>query len=325
MKAIFSIIKRGLQNPRFYLEALSVNWKSYFLFSLLMAFILSINTIRIAVPILDDLQSNIETSIHYIPSYETKDREIVLNNGQKPLYYQSEYFQLIVDDQLTNLDSSGGLTLPKESLTRIDSKAWVNLFILKNQAMLFVKNAQYSQVLPLEIIGTDRQLKESLLSLSGMQGIFYAILFFTALIAAWLIYGYIILVNAIIIGLLNIRLTVPLPFSGRIKLSMLLSALPLLVIEILQWIDYEWAIPYYFVFFASFLIAYFAFKSHTQFMQELLEHINQFQDIKDNTPDDSDDQQAPLKSTLKKLEEEIKKRTRSEEDNDSDKEDSDDK
>lgn len=322
MKAIFSIIKRGLQNPRFYLEALSVKWQSYFFFSLLMALLLSINTIRVALPILEDLQTNIETSVKFVPGYETKNNELVLNEGQKPLYYQSEYFQLVVDDTLTNLDQTGGLSLPKEALNRIDSKPWVNLFVMKNQAMLFVKNAQYSQAIPLESIGSDKLLKENLLSLGSIQGVFYAILFLTAFLAAWLIYGYIILVNAIIIGLLNVRLTVPLPFSGRVKLSILISAVPILMIEIIQWMRYDWSIPYYMVFFVSFLIAYFAFKNHTQFMQELLQHINQIQDQNEqeglHTSESNGNKEPSIKSILKTLEEEIKRKSSQEDSNDQD-------
>lgn len=296
---MFKILKRGLENPRFYIEALNIKWKHLILLSLFIALIMGINVTRDLSPILEDIQTNITDSVQFIPSFTIEDQQLVIADEEAAVYYQSEFFQLVIDDQIEGDFSQAGISLPEETASRISTETWVNLIIGQEDAAVAIRGNSQIISLNLNVIGSKENLSQIILTSSQYSFISYSVLLIIGILSAFISYWYIMLLTGLLSGILNYRLNIPIPLPARIKLSIIASFVPILAMELLSFLIPGFSVSYYLIILTTIIILYMTFRNHTFFMQNLMD-IMRKQDVKFMSDDNKNGMSLELKNKAQK-------------------------
>lgn len=311
---MLKILKRGLQNPRFYIEALNIKWKYLIGLSFFVSLIMGINVTREMSPILEDIQSNITDAVQFIPVFSIEDEKLILAEENSAVYYQSEFFQLVIDDQIKGNFSQAGISLNEKAASRVSTEPWVNLIIGQEDAGLAIRGNQQIITLDLSVIQSSENLSQIILTLSQYNLISYGILFLAGVLSAFITYWYIIFLTGLFSAILNARLNLPLPLSARIKLSIVASFVPILMIELVKFLIPGFYVSYYILIFATILILYMTFKNHTYFMHDLM-NIMRKQDVDIIEDEEKNEISFKLKNPSKKKNKENQNDTKSTKDN----------
>ncbi|MBG9980073.1 DUF1189 family protein [Facklamia sp. DSM 111018] len=273
MKFVVLLLKRGLENPRFYIEALHIKWRYLFVLSCLISALIGLNYQIEIQPVVQNLKDNILSSTEYIPHYQVENGELKLEDKEKALYYHSEYFQLIVDDQVQNKDIHGGIQLQTKNPNQIDPSTLINLFIIKDQMILYTKGSPQIFTMNLKTFSNEEVLKDQILAISNQSLAITIIIYFACMMIAFLTYWYLMLLTGLFAGLLNVKLNMPLPLLARMKMSIITSFVPLLMIQIIRFFIPSFHVNYYLFIALIIFLIYLSFKNHTQHLHNIVKDL----------------------------------------------------
>lgn len=136
MKSLFNLYKEGLQKPRIFMASFDLKRRQVLLISWLAILVMSLSLTIQSLPIFDAMMENIHSASQYIPEYTVDEGILTVPNDQKPVYYQSEFFQLVFDPSITSKGSVESLKLPQSKQQQIKSNIPMNVFIFQNQAFV---------------------------------------------------------------------------------------------------------------------------------------------------------------------------------------------
>lgn len=274
MKYTFKILKSGLKNPRFYIEAFNLKWRYLFLVSLLAMITIAANIAVQALPFINSVSEDVAAAVAYIPEFSSKDDLLELAEGEKPLYYQSNTFQLIVDDTLKSRGIQNFIPIETDKLESISTNTLFNLLILEDQAIAIIMGNMYRIPNNAQLFNSHSNLKQFLLSIDSQKSIMLISIFLTALFFSFFIYWLQMLLIASVAGWFNMRLTQVISYKMRLKLSIMASFVPLILLQMMDAIFPFFKANYVLLLFITLYIIYLAFKKHTAFVQDLMQKIN---------------------------------------------------
>ena len=273
MKSVVLLLKRGLENPRFYIESLHIKWRYLVVLSCIISALIGLNYQIEIQPVVHNLKDNILSSANYLPHYQVKDGELILEDKEKALYYHSEYFQLIIDDQIQNKDKHGGISLQTKNPNQIEPSTLINLFIIKDQMILYTKGSPQIFTMDLQAFSNDGILKAQIQAISKQSLPIKCFIYFTCFIMAFLTYWYLMLLTGLFAGLLNFKLNMPLPLLARMKMSIITSFVPLLMIQFIRFFIPSFHINYYLFIALIIFLIYLSFKNHTQHLHNIVKDL----------------------------------------------------
>lgn len=274
MKYTFKILKLGLKNPRFYIEAFNLKWRYLFFISFLAMIALAANIATQALPFISSVSNDVTASVEYIPEFSFEDGSLQLAEGEKPVYYQSNAFQLIVDDTLKSRGIQNFIPIDNDKLSSISTDTLFNLLILQDQSIAVIMGNMYRIPDSSLLFSNQEDLKNLLLSIDSQKAIMLISIFLTALLFSFFIYWFQMLLIASVAGWFNTRLTQEIPFKMRLKLSIMASFIPLVLLQVMDAFLPFFSSNYILLLFITLYIIYLAFKNHTEFVQELMKKIN---------------------------------------------------
>lgn len=274
MKYTFKILKLGLKNPRFYIEAFNLKWRYLFFISFLAMIALAANIATQALPFISSVSNDVTASVEYIPEFSFEDGSLQLAEGEKPVYYQSNAFQLIVDDTLKSRGIQNFIPIDNDKLSSISTDTLFNLLILQDQSIAVIMGNMYRIPDSSLLFSNQEDLKNLLLSIDSQKAIMLISIFLTALLFSFFIYWLQMLLIASVAGWFNTRLTQEIPFKMRLKLSIMASFIPLVLLQVMDAFLPFFSSNYILLLFITLYIIYLAFKNHTEFVQELMKKIN---------------------------------------------------
>lgn len=274
LKQTFQIISQGLKNPRFYIDSITLKWRHLFLVSLIAIAALALNTTVQSVPLLDMIQKDITSSADYIPNYEMTDGELAIAEGEKPLYYQSTSFQLVIDDTVASQGVQNYIPLDKTKADRIADNTLLNLFLLKDQSFVVIAGNIYRIPDFSEQFFNRDSLTNLLYSIQSQQTVMLLTVFLTAFVLSIGIYWIQILMIGLLAAFFNPRLSKPLPLKSRLKLSVIVSLVPLILLQLVDMFVPGFRSSSYLLMFITLYLIYLTFRNHSQFLQLLIKTIN---------------------------------------------------
>ncbi|MGX7108247.1 DUF1189 family protein [Facklamia miroungae] len=274
MKKLFFILKNGLKNPRFYIESINLKWKHILVLPLIVTLLMAINFCLAILPTLHSIQDDIQESIAYLPDFKVNQGKLELIQGEKALHYHSRQFQLVIDDQITNLSKEEGLVLSSDKNSDLQLTSTFNLLLIKNQVLVYTPENEQLFTFEHDFIANQEALTTLLNYGSQFNWIQILLMVIVTWIGSSLSHLYFLIITAILTGILNARLNFPLPFSVRMKLVILCSFVPILLIETIKLIWPAFYVPFYLLVGLTLFIIYHTFKQHTLFMHQLLSHMD---------------------------------------------------
>lgn len=274
MKYTFKILRLGLKNPRFYIEAFNLKWRYLFFVSFLAMLALSANIATQALPFINSVSHDITASVDYIPEFSFVDGNLELAEDQKPIYYQSNAFQLIIDDTLKSRGIQNFIPVDTDKVDSISNNTLFNLLLLQDQSIAVIMGNMY-RIPDTSLLFSDQKgLKNLLLTIDSQKAVMLFSIFLTSLVFSFFIYAIQMLLIASVAGWFNARLTQTIPFKMRLKLSIMASFIPLVLLQIMDAFLPFFNSNYILLLFITLYIIYLAFKNHTEFVQDLMKKIN---------------------------------------------------
>ncbi|MGO4927644.1 DUF1189 family protein [Fundicoccus sp. Sow4_D5] len=274
MKYTLKILKLGLKNPRFYIEAFNLKWRYLFIISFMAMVALAANIATQALPFVNSVSNDVTASIEYIPEFYFAEGNLQLAEGEKPLYYQSNTFQLIVDDTLKSRGIQNFIPIANDKVDSISTNTLFNLLILQDQSIAVIMGNMYRIPESSQLFSNHTALNRLLLSIDSQKPMMLISIFLTALVFGFFIYWLQMLLIASVAGWFNTRLTQVIPYKLRLKLSIMASFIPLVLLQIMDAFLPFFRANYILLLFITLYIIYLAFKNHTEFVQELMKKIN---------------------------------------------------
>lgn len=271
MKNIFSFLIQAYQTPRHFIQLLAVRWRQLLHISFVCILALSIVNFVEIQPILEKIKHSTQEAIDYIPNYTYDNFNQLSLNDDKALYYQSSFFQLVIDDQITLNDAETNLPITSEQLEAIDTTAPFSLYLFNRISLLTVNNQVYR-------INPQSLSREQLInylqfftnpSLGGLLGQFL-ILF----VSAALSYGFQMIFFAFLLSLINRSIVPKMKFKQRLKLTIGISFVPIIILSI-----YHVIVPSSLLTFSVVLLPLFyyvrrAIQEHSFYIHSHLNHLN---------------------------------------------------
>lgn len=285
MKKIFLILKYGIQNSRVYVQAINLRWRPILRLSLIPILFMALNQTIQLQPVIQDFQSNLENAAQHVPEFKRIDQKLVLSDQAKALYYHSDYFQLIVDDQLVNLSDQEGIALAKSKADKVSNHSLTNLLLTKDQVLFYsLTNPQVVDLDPTYL--PDSQTLVKLLNYLPQESFLINLtVFLTSFVLSFFVYWYLMALAGILIAILNFRLSVRLPFSSRLKLATIAGFTPFMGVQLMNLILPGVRINYYLYLLLVLFIIYQAIKNHTRFIQDMIEDLDGFVEYLDQQED----------------------------------------
>ncbi|WP_162890894.1 DUF1189 family protein [Suicoccus acidiformans] len=302
MKYTRNILIMGLQNPRYYIEAFKVKGRHILLLSLLAVLFMTIGLFRLYQGPLNSLVHDISQAETYLPDFTYEGGELNLAEGSKPLYYQSDTFQLVIDPTIEATNSRSVPLTPAQE-ERIQANSILSLYLFKNNA--FMGSGDIIQpVFEYDILfANDEALAFPLQALNQHKAQLSIAFFGSLYLSQYISYWVQMFLIAVIAGLFNLSMTRRIPLKNRIKLSVIISFVPIILIELVNFFIPGIYLSYTVISFITILLMFFTFRNHTRFIQQIMRHMNikevdsldREDSLKDtdeqNDEDDSDDTQ----------------------------------
>lgn len=280
MKYTYEILRLGLINPRHYIEGMHIKWRHILLVSLLATLFMTLSNTLSTYPEVNSLMNDFTDSIEYLPEYNISDNQLTIHSGSKALYYDSKYFQLIVDDTIKSNGSKNNLPISKEKADLIDPQTFFGLYILKDQILVSIPGslAEFPQFT--SYFGTTNvDFSNAVKDFNMKNPIIISSIIFYNFIFSFISYTIQILLIAAFCGVFNFQLNRRLSMSLRARLAILVSFIPIIILSILSiGVNGIPMIPI--ITSLSLFIIYQGLKNHTDFLRNFMAQID-IKDIKD--------------------------------------------
>ena len=271
LKQLIAIIFSSLRMPQQIFGLSKVPFKFFRRLSRLIILWLTVTSILVILKPLNQLFDDVKASSSNLPDFHTVDGKLELAQDQKPVYFQSQSFQLVVDDTVTVSGPQDQPTIPTDIASRLSTKSMASVFLFKDRAFGQVAG-RMMQITDLYKANFNKQVaSQTLNSIENYRWIFYLSLFIVAWIISWLLYWFVVLLISYLAHFTTLRSKSFKLFSQTMRLVIQVTFVPFLIYGLLQII-----MPLGFVFFV-FLALYtvaFIYYAQQRFMMSLFSAFN---------------------------------------------------
>lgn len=271
MKQLIAIIFSPMRMPQQIFGLSKVPFKFFRRLSRLIILWLTVTSILVILKPLNQLFDEVKASSSNLPDFHIVDGKLELAQDQKPVYFQSQSFQLVVDDTVTVSGPQDQPTIPTDIASRLSTKSMASFFLFKDRAFGQVAG-RMMQITDLYKANFNTQVaSQTLNSIENYRWIFYLSLVIMAWIISWLLYWFVVLLISYLAHFTTLRSKSFKLFSQTMRLVIQVTFVPFLIYGLLQII-----MPLGFVFFV-FLALYtvaFIYYAQQRFMMSLFSAFN---------------------------------------------------
>ena len=271
LKQLIAIIFSSMRMPQQIFGLSKVPFKFFRRLSRLIILWLTVTSILVTLKPFNQLFDDVKASSSNLPDFHTVDGKLELAQDQKPVYFQSQSFQLVVDDTVTVSGPQDQPTIPTDIASRLSTKSVASFFLFKDRAFGQVAG-RMMQITDLYKANFNTQVaSQTLNSIENYRWIFYLTLVIMAWIISWLLYWFIVLLISYLAHFTTLRSKSFKLFSQTMRLVIQVTFVPFLIYGLLQII-----MPLGFVFFV-FLALYtvaFIYYAQQRFMMSLFSAFN---------------------------------------------------
>lgn len=271
MKQLIAIIFSSLRMPQQIFGLSKVPFKFFRRLSRLIILWLTVTSILVTFKPLNQLFDDVKASSNNLPDFHIVDGKLELAQDQKPVYFQSQSFQLVVDDTVTVSGPQDQPTIPTDIASRLSTKSMASFFLFKDRAFGQVAG-RMMQITDLYKANFNTQVaSQTLNSIENYRWIFYLSLVIMAWIISWLLYWFVVLLISYLAHFTTLRSKSFKLFSQTMRLVIQVTFVPFLIYGLLQII-----MPLGFIFFIFLAIYTVAFIYYAQqrFMMSLFSAFN---------------------------------------------------
>ena len=271
MKQLIAIIFSSMRMPQQIFGLSKVPFKFFRRLSRLIILWLTVTSILVILKPLNQLFDDVKVSSSNLPDFHTVDGKLELAQDQKPVYFQSQSFQLVVDDTVTVGGPQDQPTIPTDIASRLSTKSMASFFLFKDRAFGQVAG-RMMQITDLYKANFNKQVaSQTLNSIENYRWFFYLSLFIVAWIISWLLYWFVVLLISYLAHFTTLRSKSFKLFSQTMRLVIQVTFVPFLIYGLLQII-----MPLGFIFFIFLAIYTVAFIYYAQqrFMMSLFSAFN---------------------------------------------------
>ena len=271
MKQLIAIIFSSMRMPQQIFGLSKVPFKFFRRLSRLIILWLTVTSILVILKPLNQLFDDVKASSSNLPDFHTVDGKLELAQDQKPVYFQSQSFQLVVDDTVTVSGPQDQPTIPTDIASRLSTKSMASFFLFKDRAFGQVAG-RMMQITDLYKANFNTQVaSQTLNSIENYRWIFYLSLVIMAWIISWLLYWFVVLLISYLAHFTTLRSKSFKLFSQTMRLVIQVTFVPFLIYGLLQII-----MPLGFIFFIFLAIYTVAFIYYAQqrFMMSLFSAFN---------------------------------------------------
>lgn len=271
MKQLIAIIFSSMRMPQQIFGLSKVPFKFFRRLSRLIILWLTVTSILVILKPLNQLFNDVKASSSNLPDFHTVDGKLELAQDQKPVYFQSQSFQLVVDDTVTVGGPQDQPTIPTDIASRLSTKSMASFFLFKDRAFGQVAG-RMMQITDLYKANFNKQVaSQTLNSIENYRWFFYLSLFIVAWIISWLLYWFVVLLISYLAHFTTLRSKSFKLFSQTMRLVIQVTFVPFLIYGLLQII-----MPLGFIFFIFLAIYTVAFIYYAQqrFMMSLFSAFN---------------------------------------------------
>ena len=271
MKQLIAIIFSSMRMPQQIFGLSKVPFKFFRRLSRLIILWLTVTSILVTFKPLNQLFDDVKASSNNLPDFHIVDGKLELAQDQKPVYFQSQSFQLVVDDTVTVGGPQDQPTIPTDIASRLSTKSMASFFLFKDRAFGQVAG-RMMQITDLYKANFNKQVaSQTLNSIENYRWIFYLSLVIMAWIISWLLYWFIVLLISYLAHFTTLRSKSFKLFSQTMRLVIQVTFVPFLIYGLLQII-----MPLGFIFFIFLAIYTVAFIYYAQqrFMMSLFSAFN---------------------------------------------------
>lgn len=271
MKQLIAIIFSSMRMPQQIFGLSKVPFKFFRRLSRLIILWLTVTSILVILKPLNQLFDEVKASSSNLPDFHIVDGKLELAQDQKPVYFQSQSFQMVVDDTVTVSGPQDQPTIPTDIASRLSTKSMASFFLFKDRAFGQVAG-RMMQITDLYKANFNTQVaSQTLNSIENYRWIFYLSLVIMAWIISWLLYWFVVLLISYLAHFTTLRSKSFKLFSQTMRLVIQVTFVPFLIYGLLQII-----MPLGFVFFV-FLALYtvaFIYYAQQRFMMSLFSAFN---------------------------------------------------
>ena len=271
LKQLIAIIFSSMRMPQQIFGLSKVPFKFFRRLSRLIILWLTVTSILVILKPLNQLFDDVKASSSNLPDFHTVDGKLELAQDQKPVYFQSQSFQLVVDDTVTVGGPQDQPTIPTDIASRLSTKSMASFFLFKDRAFGQVAG-RMMQITDLYKANFNKQVaSQTLNSIENYRWIFYLSLVIMAWIISWLLYWFVVLLISYLAHFTTLRSKSFKLFSQTMRLVIQVTFVPFLIYGLLQII-----MPLGFIFFIFLAIYTVAFIYYAQqrFMMSLFSAFN---------------------------------------------------
>ncbi|MBZ6526242.1 DUF1189 family protein [Aerococcaceae bacterium DSM 111021] len=274
MKKIFNLLKLGLKNPRYYIESINVPWKYIHLVAFGSILVMTLALFINIIPTFSRISQDFSNAVEYIPEYTLSEGTLNIADGEKPLYYQSDSVQIVIDDSI-NSEMGFESEISEKQRTMLEPNAPFGIFIIEDYAFLTV--GETVQEIPgYDYLFANQHRFELFLNYIAEESFsMNAMVFFIILVSSFFVYWFQILLISIMAGFFNVRLTRTIDFKSRIKLTVVISFIPILLLEAMSIIIPGFVATQFTLATITLFLLYLAFKNHTKFIHTIMNNLDQ--------------------------------------------------
>ena len=233
-KNIFKFLLKAYKEPRLFIQIIAVKFRQLCHLAIVAIMIAAMSMTIGTQSYFNEISQNIANAATFVPEYQYINGQLQLAENEKPLYYRSKNFQLVIDDSIESNKQLDDITLEKDKAKAIDSNTFINLYLFKNSAFAKV-GGQFYRLSEEESGFVSRATLIRLLNALNEHP--YITIFsqwISYFVVNLLTYVLLILLLTLVTTGLNHRISTPFSFWQRIKLTMAISFAPYVLIQIVK-------------------------------------------------------------------------------------------
>lgn len=276
MKKTFNLLRLGLKNPRYYIEAINLPWRYINFVALLSILMMTVSMFASIIPAFSRISDDFQAAANYVPDFTYTNKELSLIDDSKPLYYQSDSLKIVIDDSISS-NSTYETDIPKEQRDIFESNSVIGIYLISDYA--FITIGQTTQEIPaFDYLFANKYRFELFLKYFAersfsINGMLFIILLISSSIVYWLQMVFI----SLLAGFFNVRLTRAITFKSRLKLTILISFVPIILLELMSIIIPGFVVTQFTLAMITVFILYLAFKNHTKFIHAIMNNLDEIE------------------------------------------------
>lgn len=291
MKKIVSFIYKAYRHPRLFIQLIAVRFRQLLKLSSLVILLTTTFLTLGNQRIIHQLNQSFTGAIEHLPDYQYQDGQLSLDKGEKPLYYHSSYLQLVIDDTVQTKGNPASIQLDQDKVTVLREPSLIGLYLFQDQAYAQVAGRNYQLNIQTNDSVLSREALSSYLAVFQSQSwLIFASQWIILLVITILTYWFQQLIYATLLSSFNRQLAMPLDFKQRLKLSIGLSAFPMIVLSFIRLLFPGFISGMILTGFIIFFTFHHAIKEHTFFVQKMFSKFSKTQNQQDFNMDSQYDE-----------------------------------